>query len=37
MDMARKGLGSLLRTTRKVHRNSTTMAFQPRLATGNSH
>jgi len=35
--MARKGIGSLLKITRKVHRNSTTTAFQLRLATNDSH
>jgi len=37
MDMAWKGLGSLLKTTRKVHRNSITTAFRPRLATDDGH
>jgi len=37
MDMAWKGLKSLLKTTRKVYKNSTTTAFQPRLATNNSY
>jgi len=37
MDMAWKGLGSLLRTTRKVYRSSTTIAFRPRSATNNGH
>jgi len=35
--MARKGLESLLRTTYKVYKSSTTTVFQPRLATDNSH
>ena len=35
MDMARKGIGSLLGTTHKVYRSSTTTVFRPRLATTN--
>jgi len=37
IDMARKGLGSLLGTTRKVYRSSTITVFRPRLATNNSY
>ena len=37
MDMARKGLGGLLGTTRKVYRSSITAAFWPRLATNNGY
>jgi len=33
MVMAYKNLGSLLRTTRKVYKSPTTIAFQPRLTT----
>jgi len=35
--MAQKGIGSLLKTISKVYRSSTTIAFQPRLATDDSH
>jgi len=37
MDIAQKGLGSFLKTTHKVYRSSTTIAFQPRLATDDGH
>jgi len=37
MDMAQKGTKSLLGTTSKVYKNSTTTAFQPRLATNNGY
>jgi len=37
MDMAWKGLESLLKTTHKVHRSSTTTVFRLRLATDDSH
>jgi len=37
MDIAQKGLKSLLRITHKVYRNSTTIAFRLKLATDNSH
>jgi len=35
--MAWKGIGSLLGTTCKVYRNSTTTAFWPKLVTDDSH
>ena len=37
IDMARKGIGSLLGTTRKVYRSSTIAALRPRLATNNGY
>ena len=37
MDMARKGIGGLLETMRKVHGSSITAAFRPRLTTNNGH
>jgi len=35
--MARKGLGNFLGITREIYKSSTTTAFQPRLATDDSH
>jgi len=35
--MARKGLGGLLETLRKVYKSSITTAFQPKLAINNNH
>jgi hypothetical protein len=37
MDMARKGIGGLLGTTRKVYRSFTAAAFRPRLTTDDGH
>ena len=35
--MARKGIGGLLGTTRKVYGSSIAAAFRPRLATDDGH
>jgi len=37
MDIAWKGIGSLLGITSKVYKSSTTTAFWPRLATNSSY
>ena len=37
MDIAQKGIGGLLGTTRKVYRSSIAAAFRPRLTTNNSY
>jgi len=37
MDIAQKGIESLLETTHKIYKSSTIVAFQPRLATNNGY
>jgi len=37
MDIARKGLESLLGITRKVYKSSITLVFWPKLATNDGH
>jgi len=37
MDIAQKGLRSFLKITRKIYKNSTIIAFQPKSAINNNY